>query len=281
MNFKTLLTTTIITSVIATSAQAFDVVVTSTLNGPQGVMINNISAEAAKSDIVVVAKQTGGCGEAVSYFNTTTAPVGIIWSNSMYGNSAKSKQNCIIDVEKSTPVMVAYAPYDICVRAGYKLKPGATLLFGNTKFNPQVSQLEHINTNKMNITFKNVTYSGSGTTLTGLVNGDIDVAMIATSVASAGVKLGTIECPYSTGSSVHGQVPFSTFAEPGALSEFSLGMMLFVRNMSADDVAKLQSALANTVQTLTAQDMVNVTTDMSKPTFDYFMTGAKLQVGWK
>lgn len=265
----------------ATSASAFEVVTTSTLKGPQGVLINNIAELAKKSDIDIVAKQTGGCGESVSYFESATEPVGVIWSDSMFRNSAKSKQNCVIDFAKAKAIAVTFAPYDICVKKGVVLKPGSKLLFGNNKFNPQDSMIEHMNGNNMNITFKTVTYSGSATTLTGLVNGEVDIATMATSVAGSAVKAGTIDCLYSTGSTRYGQRPLSELTGDNPLSYFSLGMMLLVRNMSDKDIAALEKSLANLGAQLEPQDMVNTKVGVDAKTVDKFVEGAKLQLTWK
>jgi hypothetical protein len=265
----------------ATSANAFEVVTTSTLKGPQGVLINNITELAKKSNMDIVAKQTGGCGESVSYFHSATDPVGIIWSDSMYRNSVKSKQNCVVDFAKAKAIAVTFAPYDICVKKGVVLKPGSKLLFGNNKFNPQDSQLEHMNANNMNITFKTVTYGGSGPALTGLVNSEVDIAMIATSVASSAISAGSIDCPYSTGSTRYGQRPLSELTGDNPLSGYSLGMMLLVRNMSDNDMAALEKSLAELGLRLEPQDMVGTKVGVDSKTVDKFIEGAKLQLTWK
>jgi len=278
---KTSVLGAVLSIAVATSASAFEVVATSTLKGPQGVLINNIAELGKKSDFNISAKQTGGCGESVSYFESATDPVGIIWSNSMYRNSKKKNQNCVIDFAKAKPIAVTYAPYDICVRKGVTLKPGSNLLFGNNKFNPQASQIEHINANNMNITFKNVTYGGSGPALTGLVNGEVDVAMIATSVASSGIKAGTIDCLYSTGSTRYGQSPMSDLTGDNPLSGYSLGMMLFVRNMSDKDLATLEKSLSDLGLRLEPQNMVNTKVGVDSATLDEYIEGAKIQLNWK
>lgn len=228
---------------ISVSAQKLEVVTTSTLKGPQGVVINAIAELAKPSGIDISPKQTGSCGEAVSYFNNSKDPIGVVWSDNMYMNSEITKQNCIIEFAKAKAVAVTFAPYDVCVRKDFKLSPGSSLTLGNTKFNPMVSQLEHMNKNSMGIKFKSVVFEGSATTLTGLINRDIDVAYLATANAAKAIQAGSIVCPYSTGSTKYGQKPLSTFAGNNRVSEFTLGMMFFVKNLSPDQISKLEKSL--------------------------------------
>jgi len=258
-----------------------EVVTTSTLKGPQGKLINNISKLAGENGITVTAKQTGGCGESVKYFESAKDPIGIIWSNSMYRNSKKSGKNCIIDYTKATPVLVTYAPYDICVRKGFKLEKGANYLLGNNRFNPQVSQLEHMNNNNMNITFKNVTYKGSGPVATALINNEIEVGLLATANAAPGVKAGSLECLYSTGSTKYGQKPLSELTGENPLSHFRLGMMMFVRNMDTNDIEKIQKAVSGLAKALAPQEMVDTSVVVTPAMLEEYVEGAKLQIEWK
>ncbi len=265
------------------SAHAFDleVVTTSTLKGPQGAVINNIAEKTAANGFKVTARQTGGCGEAVSYFENATGPVGIVWSDSMFRNSKVSGQNCVIDFAKARAVMVTYAPYDICVRKGFKLEKGAQLLYGNNKFNPQESQIQHMNGNNLGIRFKNVTFGGSGPTLAGLINKEIDVGFIASANAAKAIESGSIECPYSTGSSRFGQRPLSELTGVNRLSQFSLGMMFFVKNVSDADVARFKAALSGIDATMVKQDLVGNDTDITASDLEKFLDGARFQTTLK
>lgn len=263
-------------------AKTIEILPTSTLKGPPGVVINAVSELTKNSSLEFVAKQTSGCGEAVDLFNNAKEPIAIIWSDTMIKHTKTTKQNCIIDFEKAKPIAVTFSAYDVCVAKGFELKPGAKLTLGNNKFNPQISQLAHMNANNKNIKFKNVTYEGSGPVISALINKEINVGITATTNAASAIRAGSIYCPYSTGSTKYGQKPLSDFAGKNALSEFKLGMMLFVKNMSAEQITSLEKSLANGfVDTMNKQDLIDSKVGISKTDLDKFIATAKANVQYQ
>jgi hypothetical protein len=263
-------------------AKNIEILSTSTLKGPQGVVINAVGELTKNSSIEFVAKQTSGCGEAVDLFNNSKEPIAIIWSDTMIKHTETTKQNCIINFEKAKPVAVTFSAVDICVAKGFELKPGTELTLGNNKFNPQISQLSHMNGNNKNIKFKNVTYEGSGPIVTALINKEINVGITATANAASAIRAGSIDCLYSTGSSKYGQKPLSDFAGKNALSEFKLGMMLFVKNMSAEQIASLEKSLANGfTDAMSKQDLINSKVGINKNDLDKFIATAKANVQYQ
>lgn len=263
-------------------AKNIEILTTSTLKGPPGVVINTISDLTRNTGLKFVAKQTSGCGEAVDLFNHAKEPIAIIWSDTMIKHTETTKQNCIIDFEKAKPVAVTFSAVDICVAKGFELKPGTELTLGNNKFNPQISQLSHMNGNNKNIKFKNVTYEGSGPVVTALINKEINVGITATANAASAIRAGSIECLYSTGSTKYGQKPLSEFAGKNALSEFKLGMMLFVKNMSAEQIAGLEKSLAvGFTDAMDKQDFINSKVGISKTDLDKFIATAKANVKYQ
>lgn len=268
-------------SSLSVSAANIEVVTTSTLKGPQGTVINQIAEETKSAGFNVTPRQTGGCGEAVSYFENATGPVGIIWSDTMIANSAKTKQNCVIDFAKARAILVTYAPYDVCVRKDFNLEKGASLLWGNNKFNPQESIVEHANKNKLGIKFKNITFGGSGPVLAALINKEIDVGYIASGNAASAIQAGSISCPYSTGSTRFGQRPLSEFVDTDRLSQYKLGMMFFVKNVSDSDLAKLQASLSKISGKFESQDLVQTKIITDAKTVEQFVDGAKFNATLK
>lgn len=263
-------------------AKNIEILSTSTLKGPQGVVINAVGELTKNSSIEFVAKQTSSCGEAVDLFNNSKEPIAIIWSDTMIKHTETTKQNCIINFEKAKPVAVTFSAYDVCVAKGVELKPGTELTLGNNKFNPQISQLSHMNGNNKNIKFKNVTYEGSGPIVTALINKEINVGITATANAASAIQAGSIDCLYSTGSTKYGQKPLSEFAGKNALSEFKLGMMLFVKNMSTEQIAGLEKLLAvGFTDAMDKQNLINSKVGINKADLDKFIFTARANVQYQ
>lgn len=259
-----------------------EILPTSTLKGPQGVVINAVGELTKNSSMEFVAKQTSGCGEAVDLFNNSKEPIAILWSDTMIKHTETTKQNCIIDFEKAKPIAVTFSAYDVCVAKGFELKPGTELTLGNNKFNPQISQLSHLNGNNKNIKFKTVTYEGSGPVVSALINKEINVGITATANAAAAIKAGSIDCLYSTGSTKYGQKPLSEFAGKNALSEFKLGMMLFVKNMSAEQIAGIEKSLSNGfTDAMDKQDLISSKVSITKEDLEKFIAIAKTNVQYQ
>lgn len=274
---KTMLATLLTLWSIAASALDMEIVPASTLKGPAGTIINVIGDLSKKEEFNIIAKQMGNCGEAVNYFNTTKNPIGILWSNNMYKNTLETKQNCIINFEEAKPVAIAWFTYDVCVRKDFVLEPGKTYTLGNVLTNPGKSITENLNNNNKNIKFKNVTFEGSAQIAAGLVNKDIDVGYIATNNAAPAIKAGSIKCLYSTGSTKYGQKSVSEFTgTKDAMNEFKVGQMLFVRNLSKEQIIKLEKSLISEFESsLERQDFVNLKVGIDKEYLDNFIQMAK------
>ena len=263
-------------------AKNIDILPTSTLKGPPGVVINTISDLTRNTGLKFVAKQTSGCGEAVDLFNNAKEPIAIIWSDTMFKHTETTKQNCVIDFEKAKAIAVTFSAVDICVAKGFELKNGAELTLGNNKFNPQMSQLAHMNNNNKNIKFKSVTYEGSGSVVSALINKEINVGITATANAASAIQAGSIDCLYSTGSTKYGQKPLSEFAGKNALSEFKLGMMLFVKNMSAEQIIALEKSLTNGfISAMDQQNLINSKVGINKAELDKFIATARANVQYQ
>ena len=263
-------------------AKNIEILTTSTLKGPPGVVINTVVELTKNSSMEFMAKQTSSCGEAVNIFNDTKTPIAILWSDTMIKHTEITKQNCVINFETAKPIAVTFASYDVCVSKGVELEPRSTLILGNVKFNPQISQLTHMNGNNKNIKFKNVTYEGSSQVVTALINKEINVGITATANAASAIRAGSIDCLYSTGSTKYGQKPLSNFAGKNALSEFKLGMMLFVKNMSAEQIASLEKLLANGfTDAMDKQDLINSKVGINKNDLDKFISTAKANVQYQ
>ena len=295
---KIAITSAVAVLTIATSASAFkgfnffsdnkkeitsmEVMATSTLSGIQGRFIRSVGKLTEENaGIKIQPKVSSGCGETVKYFHDAKDPIGIVWSSSMYRNSKRKKQNCVIDFNDATPVLVTYAPYEICVRKGLTLEPNKEYTFGSGRFMPQASIIEYLNGNAQNIKFKTVTYKSSGKVAAGLANSEVDAGIIATASAAKGVKAGSIACPYSTGSDRFGQKPLKTFAGDKPIANFKLGMMLFVRNMDADQIKKLQESTKDLNALLTPQEMVDTAVGVTPEMLQEYVDFAKLQLQWK
>jgi hypothetical protein len=270
---KKLLITLLASAGIMSAAEATDIISTSTLKGPQGVLIQNIINSSKTTNFV--AKQTGGCGESVAIFESATKPVAIVWTNLMYSLGKKTKQNCVIDHTKAQAVMVARVSYDICVPAGFKFVKGSSLTFGNNKFNPQTDQLRDANANTMGIKFKPVTFGGSGPIVAALANKDIDVGFVATPVAKKAIEAGSIQCIFSTGSDRYGQRPMSDFLPNTDISKWNLGMMVFTRNMTSAQQNALVLELQSLNKDLAMQDMVGIKVGVTSTDTQSFFKEAK------
>lgn len=258
-------------------AQKIEIVPTSTLKGPQGVVANAVVDLSKSAGFEITATQKNSCGEAVNYFENAKGPIAIVWSDSMIKNTEVTKQNCIINFEKASAVAVTYAPYEVCVLKGTKLEPNKTYKLGNNKFNPKGSILQHLNTNKFGIKFTDVTYDSSAAVVTGLINKEIEVGYTATGNASSAIKSGSIDCLYTTGATKYGQKPMSEFAGKSQLNDYKLGMMVFVKNLSAEQIDRLQKSLQKDfATTMTQQDMVGSKIAPNKTDIDQFITTAKL-----
>jgi hypothetical protein len=260
-------------------AQKIEIVPTSTLKGPQGVVANAVIDLSKSARFEITAVQKNSCGEAVDYFENAKGPVAIVWSDTMFKHTETTKQNCIINFEKASAVAVTYAPYDVCVLKGTKLEPNKTYKLGNNKFNPKGSILQHLNTNKFGIKFTDVTYDSSGAVLTGLLNKEIEVGYTATGNVSSAIKSGSIECLYTTGATKYGQKLLSEFTEKSQLNDYKLGMMVFVKNLSAEQIDRLQKSLQKDFATaMNQQDMVGSKIAPNKTDIEQFILTAKLYV---
>ena len=263
-------------------AKNIEILTTASLKGPQGIVINTVSELTKNSPIKLNALQTNSCGEAVNIFNNTKTPIAIIWSDTMIKHTETTKQNCVIDFETAKPIVVTFASYDVCVSKGVELKSNSTLTLGNVKFNPQISQLSHMNSNNKNIKFKNVTYEGSSQVVTALINKEINVGITSTANAASAIQTGSIDCLYSTGSTKYGQKPLSEFAGKNALSEFKLGMMLFVKNMSAEQIISLEKSLTNGfISAMDQQNLINSKVGINKADLDKFIFTARANVQYQ
>ena len=260
-------------------AKNIEILPTSTLKGPQGVIVNTVVDLTRNTGLEFVGKQPTGCGEAVDLFNNAKEPIAIIWSDTMFKHTETTKQNCVIDFETAKPIAVTFASYDVCVSKGIELKSNSTLTLGNVKFNPQISQLSHMNSNNKNIKFKNVTYEGSSQVVTALINKEINVGITSTANAASAIQAGSIDCLYSTGSTKYGQKPLSEFAGKNALSEFKLGMLLFVKNMSAEQIIALEKTLTNGfTSAMDQQNLINSKVGINKVDLDKFIATARANV---
>lgn len=262
----------------AAIAEKVEILPTSTLKGPHGKVINSVVELSKSAGFEFTASQKNGCGEAVNYFENAKGPIAIIWSTTMIKNGLTSKQNCTINFKKAKAVAVTFAPYELCVLKGKKLEANRSYILGNNKFNPQTTILTELNKNKKGITFTNVTYSGSGPAIAGLINKEIEIAYAATGNASSAIEKGSIDCLYTTGASKYGQKPLSEFTGTDSpLNTYSLGMMLFVKNMSADQIRQLEKSLAkNFEKQMYQKDMVNSKVGINKSDFNKFYESAKL-----
>lgn len=260
-------------------AQKIEIVPTSTLKGPQGVVANAVIDLSKSAGFEITAVQKNSCGEAVDYFENAKGPVAIVWSDTMFKHTETTKQNCIINFEKASAVAVTYAPYDVCVLNGTKLEPNKTYKLGNNKFNPKGSILQHLNTNKFGVKFTDVTYDSSAAVVTGLINKEIEVGYTATGNVSSAIKSGSIECLYTTGATKYGQKLLSEFTEKSQLNDFKLGMMVFVKNLSAEQIDRLQKSLQKDFATaMNQQDMVGSKIAPNKTDIEQFILTAKLYV---
>lgn len=267
----------LIFSNISLADTSVEIVPTSTLKGPQGSVASTVVELSKSAGFQIKATQKNGCGEAVSYFENAKDPVAIIWSSTMFKNSKESKQNCIINFEKATPVAVTFSSYDLCVLNGRKLESGKTYKLGNNKFNPQKTQLEEFNKNRYKIKFENVTYASSGAAVQGLLNKEVDIVYSATPNAVSAIKAGSIKCLYSTGSSKYGQQPMSKFIENSPLNDFSLGMMVFVKNLSAKQINDLQKSLQKGfAKQMANKELINSKVAPSKTDVNKFIATAKI-----
>jgi hypothetical protein len=258
-------------------AQKIEIVPTSTLNGPQGVVANAVIDLSKSAGFEITAVQKNSCGEAVDYFENARGAVAIVWSDTMIKNTAVTKQNCIINFEKAAAIAVTYVPYEVCVLKGTKLEPNRTYKLGNNKFNPRGSILEHLNRNKLGIKFTDVTYDSSAAVVTGLINREIEVGYTATGNVSSAIKSGSVDCLYTTGSNKYGQKSLSEFTEKSQLNDYKLGMMVFTKNLSVEQVDGLQKSLQKDFATsMTQQDMVGSKVAPNKADIDQFILTAKL-----
>lgn len=258
-------------------AQKVEIIPTSTLKGPQGVIANAVVDLSKSAGFEITATQKNSCGEAVDYFENARGPVAIVWSDSMIKNTKVTKQNCIINFEKAAAIVVTYAPYEVCVLKDKKLEPNKTYKLGNNVFNPRGTILEHLNRNKLEIKFTDVMYDSSSAVVMGLINKEIEVGYTATGNASSAIKSGSIDCLYTTGSTKYGQKLLSEFAEGSQLNDYRLGMMVFTKNLSVEQVDRLQKSLQKDFVTLmTQQDMVGSKVAPNKTDIDQFIATAKL-----
>lgn len=217
---------------------------TSTLKGPQGNIIRMITEQAKAADIELVPAQKNGCGEAVNVFNTSKNPIAIIWSDTNIRTGQRIKQDCVIDFKSSTPILVTSSTYEFCTLADKKLSKTAVNNFGVIRTRPTNELLRLMNSNKQGYKFKNVLYKSSGSVLQAILNREVDMGMLSTGKAQSAIKKGTIKCHYTTGATSFGQEPVSKFfGEASPLSEIRLGMMMFVRNFTPEQIKRLEKSL--------------------------------------
>lgn len=258
-------------------AQKIEIMPTSTLKGPQGVVANAVIDLSKSAGFEITAVQKNSCGEAVDYFENAKGPVAIVWSDTMIKNTIVSKQNCIINFEKAAAIAVTYSPYEFCVLKGTKLEANRIYRLGDNKFNPRNVILQHFNNNKSGIKFTGVTYESSSAVLNGLINREIEVGYISTGNASSAIKSGSIDCLYTTGSNKYGQKPLSEFTEKSQLNDYKLGMMVFTKNLSTEQVDRLQKSLQKDFATsMTQQDMVGSKVAPNKADVDQLIDTAKV-----
>lgn len=258
-------------------AQRIEIIPTSSMGTPLGQFIQVVSKKTSPIGIELLPTQKGSCGEAVDYYENAKGPIAIVWSDSNYFQSRLQKINCVIDFEKSTPLVITYSVFDVCVRAGTDLVPNQKYRLGNNRNNPHQNILTHMNTNNKKILFTSVTYANSAQVLQGLINREIDVAYISRSNARLAMGAGSIKCLYTTGDTKDGAEKLSEFLEPGLLNTHSTGMMLLVKNMSPEQIEKLENAItANLAEDLEKSALYDTIFPVTKDRFDKFISRAKV-----
>ena len=95
---------------------------------------------------------------------------------------------------------VTFQSFDVCVLKDFEFQNNKEYTLGNSKWNPYKSQLQYMNSNNRNITFKNVNYEGSANVVAALVNKEINIGIVLLQSAASSIEAGTIKCLYSTGS---------------------------------------------------------------------------------
>lgn len=224
-----------------------DVFVTSTLTGPQGIVAKSFGD--LIQDITFLPKILGSCGETIKTIDETNDPLLLIWSTAQPQIGNTKKQNCIPKFDQLTPVAITWMSYEVCTRKNFILVPNKTYKFGNNKWQPQASQEKMLNESFANkgIKLQTVTFKGSGPTVAGLVNGDVDMAWVATGSAKTAVEAGTIKCLYTTGKNIWGQEHISALI--GSENQFPLGVLgLIVFSKNVPDLSNIIEVLENKLQ---------------------------------
>jgi hypothetical protein len=259
-----------------TYAQKIDIFTSGTLKSPHGAIINSIANSTEKYGLNFEAKQAGSCAEAVKIFDESTKPIGLLWSTRMIKFTRETKQNCIPTFEKTIPMAVTFQSFDVCVLKDFEFQNNKEYTLGNSKWNPYKSQLQYMNSNNRNITFKNVNYEGSANVVAALVNKEINVGIVLLQSAASSIEAGTIKCLYSTGSKKYGQQLLHNFAGKSPIAELQLGTMFFVRNMNSKQIEILKKSLEEDfVKEMEKMESINTKVGINKEEFTHYIEYAE------
>lgn len=248
-----------------------------TSKGPAVIITNQVAALAQSSNIKINPIQSVNCGSAVQKFKNARTPSAILISHNQYRLSRTSNQDCVVDDFDSAKILfIAHATQEVCTKKNNSIPINRIATLGIVKFSPYNSITEEMNKNVLDARFKYVLFSSSDEILQALVNKDIDVGLMSLSVAAEAIKSGSINCPYSTGSSKFQQNPLKEFTgRDSFVNHESVSFMFVVKNLSVTDEQKLMQSIRSLSTKLSLQHIDETIMSPSKGAVTGFIKRSK------
>jgi hypothetical protein len=210
----------------------------------------------------------GSCAESLNKFENATEPFAILMTDSTARLGKKSNVNCMPDVadKNHVPLIQAGVSYYVCGRPGFTLPKDRDITFGAISLLPIKSVFSELNNNTTGYKFKYVGFKGSSGVMQGVVNGDVDLGVIAVTVADPAIKVGSVECHYSN----KNDGTTKTIADLLGRKDHTLDVlikprwMVMVKNLDQNSVEKIKNSLTKASESLNKQKFSDVKLNLTE-----------------
>ena len=140
---------------------------------------------------------TQDCSSAVDLARSTADSIALVTVDQAFSLQRSSGRSCT-DIADATVLLATESYMKICRATGSTASLTDTnVTLGRASVQPVHEFVDDLNTNN-NLSVVGIPMRGSGDVVTALVNGDVDLGVIAASTAATAEQSGRIECMYDT-----------------------------------------------------------------------------------
>lgn len=261
---KTLLTTLSLLSFSA-FADSVKIINIGAATSPTAMYANAYAKNLQISNTFVPAKS---CRDAMSIAEKEKSV--LLIPNDIYLQAQRLGQECSPKLDPTKILITSDAYFEICRKPeSNKTFNSPDVTVGRASVHP-IKEWEYDFNKRNNTDVKGIAFSGSGTVLTAVLNGDVDWGFIAREIAEPAVKEGRIECPYNTEASS----PKSLHKKYSMINnEYVLKYILITNVTDKSLFNSLKSAAANPafLNYLKASKHTNISTDPTQIHVDSYL----------